>query len=79
MKKKKIQKKTKFMHVQFSDTSALDDIWDAEKEFAELVTEHWEMIEDNPIIHAKAVKTAIKLRELKSILITTKKVPQRIN
>ena len=79
MKKKKAEKKISFKHIILSDTSSLDDVWEAEKEFAELITEHWEMIEDNPIIHAKAVKTAIKLRELKSILITTKKVPRKVN
>lgn len=78
MKKKKTTK-TMTHRVILSDISSLDDIWEAEREFAELVTEHWEMITDNPLIHAKAVKTAIKLRELKSILVTTKKVPRKIN
>lgn len=79
MKKRKTAKKEPVQTIILTDVSTIDDVWEAERDFAELVTEHWELISENAFIHAKAMKTAIKLRELRSILGTTKRYSKKVN
>lgn len=56
-----------------------EEVKAAEYEFGVLLTESWEAICRKPKMHAKAVRTAKKLRELNTLLKATRQVPQSVH
>jgi len=56
-----------------------EEVREAEYEFGLLLTESWEAICRKPKMHAKAVRTAKKLRELNTLLRATRHIPNSIH
>ena len=56
-----------------------DEMSQAELEFGILLTESWDAIYRKPALHAKAVRTAKKLRELRTLLKATRQLPQSVH
>lgn len=48
----------------------IQELFDTEKDLAEVLTESWEVIEDHPSLHEKALKAASRLRDLRLVLKT---------
>jgi hypothetical protein len=76
---KKISKRLFFKNIDMLLPDMQDEMIDAEHEFAILLTESWEAIYRKPAVHAKAIQTAKKLRELRTLLKATRQLPQSIH
>ena len=76
MKKKVTSLLGRFRYCKLTESSMLksmDGIEETEEEFAVLLTESWETICRKPAVHAKAIRAARKLRELKALQALTGK------
>jgi hypothetical protein len=70
-------KKIQILSAQNSETE--EEVKEVEHEFGLLLTESWEKICRKPKMHAKAIQTAKKLRELNTLLRATRQTPQSVH